>query len=108
MRLSSTTLCSVTPFMFDTFLMHFCTQVLRTREDGVLIVNRHDGTRIVEYLDGTRVTTAVQSRCEHVVDQETGESVDKDIFYTTITVLFLFFEFKRGNKEGTKKNYLNY
>ena len=56
-------------------------------------MNRHDGTRIVEYLDGTRVTTSLQSRCEPIVDQETGESVNKEIFYTAITVPFFIFLF---------------
>ncbi|PFX34574.1 Sperm-associated antigen 17 [Stylophora pistillata] len=50
-------------------------QVLKTREDNVVTVERLDGTRIVEHADGTRLTTFYKKveQDVHVPDNETGE-----------------------------------
>jgi len=68
------------------FVLISFSQVLQTREDGVIIVKRADGSRIVEYLDGTRVTKATNTHVKHVVNQETGESNSVEIEYTDVTV----------------------
>ena len=54
--------------------VHLC-QVLKTREDNVVTVERQDGTRIVEHGDGTRITTFYKQARKEVQppDNETGE-----------------------------------
>lgn len=37
-----------------------CVQVMTTREDKAIIVEKLDGTRIVDHADGTRITTFYQ------------------------------------------------
>ncbi|XP_031553104.1 sperm-associated antigen 17-like isoform X2 [Actinia tenebrosa] len=62
-------------------------QVLRTREDNVVIVERPDGTLIVEHADGTRITTFYQElqTQTQVPDNETGE----EALYKTINGKFV-------------------
>ena len=51
-------------------------QVMTTREDKVIIVEKKDGTRIVDHADGTRITTFYQVYEDHITppnDEETSE-----------------------------------
>lgn len=48
-------------------------QVLLTREDGVITIEKPDGSKIVEYLDGTRFTSFTQQTKERQFNAETGE-----------------------------------
>lgn len=51
-------------------------QVMTTREDKVIIVEKKDGTRVVDHADGTRITTFYQVYEDHITpsnDEETSE-----------------------------------
>lgn len=92
-------------------------QVLKTREDNVMTVERPDGTRIVEHADGTRITTFYKQDKQELraPDNETGEEAE----YCSVTKMFvkveclgfatLIFDSDRGSCEtiwgnGTRLN----
>lgn len=50
-----------------------CVQVMTTREDKVLIVEKKDGTRIVDHADGTRITTFYQVYEDHIIPPDDQE-----------------------------------
>lgn len=62
-------------------------QILKTREDNVVTVDRPDGTRIVEHADGTRITTFYKQVQQEVLapDNETGEQAE----YSDISKMFV-------------------
>lgn len=62
-------------------------QVLKTREDNVIMVECPDGTRIVEHADGTRITTFYKQIISELQapDNETGEQAE----YSEITKTFV-------------------
>ncbi|KAK2570951.1 Sperm-associated antigen 17 [Acropora cervicornis] len=62
-------------------------QVLKTREDNVMIVERPDDTRIVEHADGTRITTFWKQGKQELraPDSETGEEAE----YCDVTKMFV-------------------
>lgn len=81
----------VTRFFCDFMLFLTTFQILRTREDGVLIIFRPDGSKIVEYCDGTRITTHQESCAQDSIDQETGEiDRSKSRNRTLVTVKRIF------------------
>lgn len=51
----------------------WCVQVMTTREDKVLIVEKKDGTRIVDHADGTRITTFYQVYEDRIIPPDDQE-----------------------------------
>lgn len=49
-------------------------QVMTTREDKVIIVEKKDGTRIVDHADGTRITTFYQVYEDHIIPPDGEET----------------------------------
>lgn len=57
----------------DDHVLPWYVQVMTTREDNVVIVEKKDGTRIVDHADGTRITTFYQVYEDHIIPPDDPE-----------------------------------